>query len=80
MPTCEYLKRNAAVCGEPGVRGGVLCRRHQHSIAYVMCASGCGKVVSSKHNRPSCTKCQPPPDKRRIAAGPTAIDPVSEPE
>lgn len=67
-PKCDYLKRDATVCGGPGVRGGTRCSRHMKTKPYMMCIAGCGGVVSSKHGRPSCVKCKPAPDKRRIVA------------
>lgn len=64
---CEFLKRDAKVCDNPGVRGGKLCSRHIRSKSYKLCAMGCGHAVSSRHDRPNCVKCQPAPDKRRLA-------------
>jgi hypothetical protein len=57
MPHCTYLKRNATICWAPGFAGGEKCADHIASIPYVMCANGCGRVVSTKHGRPKCTTC-----------------------
>ena len=55
MP-CEYLKRDAKVCGGLAYRDGKLCQKHIGAIPYVKCAS-CERVISTKHGRPKCTSC-----------------------
>lgn len=57
--SCEYIKRDAKVCGAGGYNGGVICYYHRNAIPYVLCEAGCGRVVSTKHGRPRCCKCDP---------------------
>lgn len=64
---CEFMKRDTKLCGAkipcnlsaaPSV-GPPLCWRHKGAVPYLMCAANCGKVVSSRHGRSKCSKCDP---------------------
>ena len=68
MPDCDFIKRDGTQCKEPGVRGGTICRRHKNSVGYKICEGVCGKVVSMRHGRPKCTKCDPLNAKRQSDA------------
>lgn len=57
--SCTYIKRDAKVCGAAGYNGSDVCYYHRNSIPYVLCETGCGRVVSTKHGRPKCCKCDP---------------------
>lgn len=59
MTSCEYLKRNAQICGARCANMKTLCNNHRKSAPYFMCVTGCGKVVHSKHGRTTCTTCDP---------------------
>jgi hypothetical protein len=75
MPECEFIKRDGLRCGQPGVRGGVVCRKHTHSMGYKMCEGTCGKTVSLRHGRPKCSKCAPRAAKRHSDARLKAASP-----
>ena len=57
--SCEYIKRDAKICGADGYNGSSVCYYHRNAIPYVLCEAGCGRVVSTKHGRPRCCKCDP---------------------
>lgn len=57
--SCEYLKRDATICGEAGYNGSRVCYYHRNAIPYAFCETNCGRVVSTKHGRPRCCKCAP---------------------
>lgn len=59
MTLCDFLKRDGKVCGTPGARGGKRCSRHLYSVPFKKCEGPCGKVVSKRHGRHLCTKCDP---------------------
>ena len=66
--SCEYLKRDATLCGAMGFNGGRLCYYHRMAIPYKLCSGGCGRVVSTKHGRPRCCKCDPKEAQQQLRA------------